>query len=223
MATINVEAFDTHLHGTKILCQGPFPSDKLPPVLDAVKNIRDPFKKTVLLTKDANYFKRCIPITYDATYQISESADWSLALTYMSHCPKPALIIIDNLHIPDAFWAHVTRRITCIHWMTSPVALKPQTPYDSVFFASIQDIHLPYTEFVFNQIKAVYSSTYSQKEFREILQELRIAGAGLVWTRINEKSAGGSIYWYDVTRTQDTLSKRQISDILQWLSIQIAE
>ena len=55
-----------------------------------------------------------------------------------------------------------------------------------------------------------------------MLQELRVAQAGIAWTKHNEDTTGGSIYWYDpVAANQgDSLSNKQMSELFAWLSSQ---
>jgi hypothetical protein len=221
--TIHVDAFDTQLHGAKILCQGPFSPNALPPLIDIVQNHRDPFKKRVLLTKAAFSLCKTLSLNYDAIFQMSDMNDWTLALTYITHCPKPALIIVDDVNIPDAIWSRLTKSITLIHITSTPI--RSPTPYDAVFFAPIQDIGSSYSEFVFRQIQALFRSSYTQKEYRDILTELRVAGAGLAWSRWDETNTSGSIYWYDTISQQgsDILSKKQLSDIFLWLNAQFQE
>ena len=50
METIQLEAFNTNLHGSKVLCQGPFKQGKYPPVMDAIQQLRTPFKKKILIS-----------------------------------------------------------------------------------------------------------------------------------------------------------------------------
>lgn len=220
---IEVDAFNTQLHGAKILCQGPFPNNKLPPLLESVSVLRDPFKKKVLLTKTAFALSKSMALTYDATFQMNDVSDWTLALTYIVNAPKPVLVIAEDVQVPDGVWPRLTKGITFIHITSQPV--KVSTPYDAIFFAPIEDINSTYADYVYRNLLTVFRSTYAQKEYREILQELRIAGAGLAWTRIQESTPSGSIYWYDTVITQgsDTLSKKQLSDIFLWLSLQFNE
>lgn len=221
--TIRVDAFDTNLHGAKILAQGPFPNNRLPPLMDYVQHFRDPFKKRVLLTRSPFALCKTISLNYDATYLVSDVQDWSLALTYILHCPKPALVVIDDVPVPDAVWTKFTRAITVAHIATTPV--RTMVPYDAVFFAPIQDIGGTYADFVFRQIQNIFRASYTQKEYRDILQELRVAEAGLMWTRWDESVSAGSMYWYDPVSNQrsDTLSKKQLSDIFLWLHNQCVE
>jgi hypothetical protein len=223
--TIQVDAFSAELYGAKILCQGPFQNNKLPPVLESVQNIREPFKKKVLLTKTAFGLSKQFSLQYDAVFQMSDISDWTLALTYIVNSPKPILVIAEDVQVPDGVWSRIGKGITFIHISSAPV--KSCMWYDAVFFAPIQDIQSMYAEFVFRQLQTIFRSTYSQKEYKEILQELRIAGAGLAWTKFREQtqSQSGSMYWYDTVASQgsDTLSKKQLSDIFRWLATQFYE
>lgn len=221
--TIQVDAFSTDLHGAKILCQGPFSNSKLPPLLESVQNIRDPFKKKVLLTKTAFGLSKSLSLQYDAVFQMSDISDWTLALTYIVNAPKPTFVLAEDIQVPDGVWARLIKGITFVHISSLPV--KSCSFYDAVFFAPISDISSQYAEFVFRQLQTLFRSSYSQKEYREILQELRIAGAGLSWTKFREQTPSGSMYWYDTVALQgsDTLSKRQLSDIFRWLATQFYE
>ena len=223
--TIRVDAFDTQLHGAKILLQGPFQPSALPPILDSVQHHREPFKKRVLLTKTSFSLCKILSLDYDASFQMNDMTDWQQALTYILHCPKPTLVIAEDVQVPEGVWPRLTKSITLIHSVTQPLK-SSLTHYDAVFFAPIHDIGSTYSELVFNMIQTLFKSSYTQKEYRDILTELRVAGAGLSWTKWNESSQSGAIYWYDTVTIQqgsDTLSKKQLSDIFLWLHNQTAE
>lgn len=217
---IEVDAFNTQLTGTKILCQGPFSQNKLPPILESVQQLRDPFKKTVLLTKTAFNFSKTFSVKYDAVFQMSDVSDWTLGLTYIVNAPKPLLVIAEDIQVPDGVWSRITKGITFVHISSAPI--KSCAPYDAVFFAPIQDTNSAFADFVYRHLVSLFRANWAQKEFREIMSELRIAGAGLAWTRVQEPQPTGSIYWYDTVQTQgsDTVSKKQLSDIFSWLAIQ---
>jgi hypothetical protein len=223
MQTIHVDAFNTPLHGATILCQGPFPKDRLPSLLESVQHSRDPFKKRVLLTKALVSIIKTIPINYDASFQVSDIHDWTQALTYILHCPKPTMVIADDVIVPDGIWARLTKGITFIH--ISNTSIKNSSPYDTIFFAPIQDITSAYADYVFRQIQAIFRASYTQQEYKGILQELRVAEAGLAWTKIKETTPSGSIYWYDTVANQgsDILSKKQLSNIFLWLHSQCVD
>lgn len=222
---IRVDAFDTQLHGAKILLQGPFESSALPPILESVQHHREPFKKRVLLTKASFGLCKILSLEYDAIFQMNDMMDWQQALTYILHCPKPTLVIVEDVQVPDGVWSRLTKAITLIHSVSPPLKVS-LAQYDAVFFAPIHDIGTTYAELVFQMIQTLFRSSYTQKEYRDILSELRVARAGLAWTRWNEPSHSGAIYWYDTDTIQQgsgTMSKKQLSDIFLWLHNQMAE
>ena len=80
------------------------------------------------------------------------------------------------------------------------------------FFADDVDSH--------RVLQMVYKPSYTVGENKEIVQELRVAGAGLVWTRIGE-GGGGAIYWYDPVAVQPSLlSRGQMSQLFEWFAAQ---
>ena len=54
-------------------------------------------------------------------------------------------------------------------------------------------------------------------EHKEILNELRVAGAGIMWTRMNEERSNGNIYWYDAVEVSQSgkLSNSQMSELFR--------
>jgi hypothetical protein len=220
--TVHINAFQTSLHGTAILCQGPFPKSKLPPILESTEDLKAPFKRKVLLTNSPFAF-RTLSLSYDATFQIREGMDWSLALTYILHAPKDVLVVVEDLPIPDAFWPKLHKSITVVHIVSAP--LKNLKPYSTVLFAPIEELTTGYADTVFKALIALYKKTYSQQTFKELIQELKVAGASVAWTKIGEATtldSSGSLYWYEPTETQgtDTLTKPQLADLFGWLSSQ---
>jgi len=209
MDTIHINAFQTTLHGARILCQGPFPSHQHPPLEEAITSIRSPFKRRILLTKGPPPQG-----PYHAVIQIQEGADWALALTYITHCPKDCLVVVDDVPIPPALWARLPPTATLVHRVTTP----PTTvaPYSAIFFAPLQDATCLLADHVFRILQQVYASPYSAKEFKEVVNELRVAGLGLVFS-------GGQLEWYDpVPESLDagTWSNRQLSELFERLARQ---
>ena len=75
---VHLEAFQANLNGSRILLQGPFTTGKYPPVLDAIQNIREPFKRRLLLTSHADSISNTIKLSYEAIFRIQTTMDWSL-------------------------------------------------------------------------------------------------------------------------------------------------
>ena len=214
--TIHLEAFQANLHGLKILCQGPFGKGAFPPVLEAIENIKIPFQRKVLLIGgDASPFARTFSLKYDATFHIGNTTDWSLALTYILHAPKDVLVIAEDIPIPDAVWSRLPKTITFLSVVKTP--LKNVMPYDAVFFAAIEDFGTFYaSDTAYKAVLALTRKPYGPKEYRDILQELRVANAGLAWLKGSE-----SLFWYDpVSENSEQLSRKQLAELFSWLSSQ---
>ena len=214
--TIHLEAFQANLHGLKILCQGPFEKGVFPPVLEAIENIKIPFqRKVLLLGGDATPFARTFSLKYDATFHIGNTTDWSLALTYILHAPKDVLVVAEDIPIPDAVWSRLAKTITFLSVVKTP--LKNVMPYDAVFFAPIEDFGTFYaSDTVYKAVLALTRKPYGPKEYRDILQELRVANAGLAWLKGTE-----SLFWNDpVAETSEQLSTKQLAALFRWLSSQ---
>ena len=218
--TVQIDAFNTNLHGARILCQGPFPNGKYAPIMESIQKLRDPFKKKILLTKTAFSLSKYLPLQYDAVFQVKDTNDWTLILTYITYAPKPLLVVVEDVPIPEGLWQKLNKTITFVN-ITSSYVLNIR-PYDTIFFAPIEELATSYTEYVLKLLQSVYKSTYSPKEHKEVLQELRVASAGVCWTKYEEDTQGGAIYWYDpVANNQgDSLSNKQMSELFNWLSQQ---
>jgi hypothetical protein len=220
MESIQIDAFNTNLHGCRILCQGPFPTSKYAPIMESIQKLREPFKKKILLTKAAFSLNKYLPLQYDATFQARDVQDWTLILTYLTYAPKPLLIVAENVPIPDGLWQKINRTITFVN-ITSSYQVNIR-PYDAIFFAPIEELGSQYTEYVYKVLQSIYKSQYTQKEHKEILQELRVANAGICWTKYEESAPGGSVYWYDPVQNNegDSLSNKQMSELFVWLAEQ---
>lgn len=220
MEFIKIDAFNTNLHGCRILCQGPFPNGKYAPIMESIQKLREPFKKKILLTQSAFSLNKFIPLQYDATFKVKDSHDWTLILTYITYAPKPLLVVSEDVQIPNALWQKINKTTTFINISSSNVL--NIRPYDTIFFAPIEELTNSYADYVYKILQSVYKASYTPKEHKEILQELRVALAGICWTNHEEDKQGGAIYWYDpVANNQgDSLSNNQMSELFIWLADQ---
>ena len=212
---ISLEAFTTSLYQSKVLIQGPF-SNKFPPVLDSVQNLREPFKKRILLTSTPFGLSQYMPLQYDATFHMSEQSDWTQLLTYITYSPKPILVVSEELRIPDGMWSKL-QKTTWINF--SSFSIVSIRPYDAIFFSPMEDPSPSQVEYSYKLLQTVYRSSYSPKEHKEIISELKAAGAGIGWTKKEDQA--GNLYWYDPVATQgEKLSSEQLSGICLFLAKQ---
>jgi hypothetical protein len=221
--TIKIDAFNTNLHGCRILCQGPFPNGKYPPILDSIQALKDPFKKKVLLTRTAFSLAKYLPLQYDAVFQVKDQHDWTLILTYITYAPKSILVVAEDIVIPDGLWSKLSKSTTFVN-ITSQQVLQIR-PYDAIFFAPVEEQSVAYTDYVYKVLQSIYKASYTTKEHKEVLQELRVAGAGIAWTKVEEGNITGSIYWYDpVTTNQgDCLTNKQLTELFRFLGEQFQQ
>ena len=220
MESIQIDAFNTNLHSCRILCQGPFPHHKYPPIMESIQKLREPFKKKILLSHAAFSMSKYLPLQYDASFQVKDTQDWSLILTYITYAPKPILVVAEDVPLPDGLWQKLTQAVTLVHLMSTLVTHIRH--YDAIFFAPMEDLTSTYSEYVFKVLQGIYRTTYTLKEHKEVLQELRVAKAGIAWTRFHEDTQGGNIYWYDPVENHqgESLTNRQMSELFGWLSDQ---
>jgi len=166
METIKLDAFNTNLHGCRILCQGPFPKHTYPPIMDTIQKLREPFKKKILLSHTPFGISKYLPMDYDTVFHIKDTVDWTLLLTYITYAPKPILVISEDIVIPDGLWPKLTRQTTFVNITSS--LLSHARPYDAVFFASMEEVSNSYAEYMYKMLQMIYRPSYSQKEHREI-------------------------------------------------------
>ena len=237
MEQVQLEAFQANLHSGRILLQGPFEPGKYPPILEAIQNIREPFRRHILITSHPNNYTSTIKLSYETTFKISAPIDWSLALNYIQHLigqsgNTPLLIVVEDLEVPDGFWSKLSgqSRITVVHFTAHHIKIRPGLAaiYDSIFVPFQSDLGAQATQHIFSILQGVFRATWNYAEFREILTEIRAAGAGLCWTRLGGGGNGaqgksGNIFWYDPVhsiRTQQ-LDRDKIARILRWVAEEI--
>jgi hypothetical protein len=223
--TIQLESFNTALHGTRILLQGPFPQQKLPPIMDYIQQLREPFKKKILVTSSAMAASKLLPMVYDCVIHATDIIDFQLTLAYLTYAGKSTLMVLeDPPAIPDGFWAKLPRTVTAVHIVTTRTVVSLR-PYDAIFFAPMEEVQSTAAEYVYRMLQSVYRSNYTLQEHREILNEMRVAKAGVAWTNVGESRQGGAIYWYDTVEHAtgtERMTGRQMADVLEWLATQCA-
>ena len=220
--TIQLEAFNTHLHGSKILYSIPttFSIKKYPPWMEWIQKLRDPFRKKIRLSNQSLHLSSHVSLTYDATFHVKDGQDWTLILTYITYAPKPLLVVVEDIPIPDGLWQKLTAAVTLLHITSAPIVRLH--PYDAIFFEPMEEVNTSYTDYTHRMLQSIYRANYTVKEHKEILQELRVAKAGMAWTRVDESTPNGSVYWYDAVPQQpnEQLTTKQLGELFGWLTEQ---
>lgn len=217
--TIQIEGLSTNLRGGKHLVLR-HTSSRLPDLADFLAG-GEAFQKYLLLTG-----KGVDPITqfwlpWSASFQITDQRDWNMALTYITNAPKPLFCFADqSIQIPEAFLRRLAGTNTTFLHMTAPTAALATSMalphYDSIFVAPVEDIGSTFYESALTVIQRSFPR-HKNYEMKDVLKELNVANAGLVWTRLQESDPGGEVYWYEPGSESPSLmlSHKQIGKILK--------
>lgn len=214
---VNIEAFDTNLFGKIILYQKHTNGSdyhRLPPIKEKCVDLRQPYKRRLLICNSHNKHINNTFFEYDTIFNMHDISDWSLVLTYIVHSPKPLFILIDNVMIPNIVWTKFQslkgNNITIVHIANTPV--QTIQSYNAIFFQPIvPTTPVSVLDIIYGQIQSVKHS-YSMREFKETIAELRIADAGLCIINHTE------MYWYDPVENDVKISPEKMSEILRWLA-----
>ncbi len=216
---VQIEGLSTNLRNGKHLILRA-PGSKLPVLADFLTG-GEPIQKFVLLTGKGAEPLSQFWLPWSATFQISDQRDWNMALTYITNAGKPLFCFADqSIQIPEAFLRRLAGlNVTFLH-VTAPTAslatslALPQ--YDSVFIAPIDDIGSTFYESALTIVQRVFTR-HREYEMKDVLKELNVANAGLVWTRLQESDPGGAVYWYEPGGTAHKLmiSQKQIGAMLR--------
>lgn len=217
--TIQIEGLSTNLRSGKHLVLR-HASSRLPDISDFLAG-GEAFQKHLLLTG-----KGADPICefwlpWSASMTIADQRDWSLALTYITNAPKPLFCLADqSIQIPEAFLRRLAgQQVTFVH-ITAPTAALATSlalpHYDSIFVAPVEDVSSSFYESALTVIQRSFPR-HQNYEMKDVLKELNVANAGLVWTRLQESDPGGAVYWYEPGGESPSLmlSHKQIGKILK--------
>jgi hypothetical protein len=199
---VNLENFDTPLTGTHTVFYvegGPFAHPVLPRTLDSILH-GEPYNRRVLITSPSSRCSSLFRCNWDAVFQPADQKEWTLILTYCSYAPRPLLVHIDDTaHPPDAFFQRLPQGTTITEVRrleTVPDAPAGPIRADAIFYPPVQDLTTADAAAIIRSLNVQVGSRDAEGK-KAYLRELRVARAGLAWTRIHETTSHGATYWYD--------------------------
>ncbi len=196
--TINIEGLSTPLRGAKHIVLRAA-NMKMPDFADFISG-GEPIQRYLLLTGRNGDMSAHFWFPWNAVLTLVDARDWNFALTYIANAAKPIFCLVDDsLTIPDAFLRRVPANVTLVHMMQPSTELSTSMSlphYDSVFISPIDDIGSKFYDVALQVLQRVFKR-HEDYDMKEVLRELRVAGAGLMWTRIQESDPGGAVYWYE--------------------------
>ena len=202
---VKLENFDTPLTGAHTVFYiegGPFAHPTLPGTLDSILH-GEPYSRRVLVTFPSSRCSSLFRCNWDAVFQPADQKEWSLILTYCSYAPRPLFIHIDDtVNPPDAFFQRLPQGTTITEVRRletvpeAPTAPTGPIRADVIFYPPVQDLTTADATAIIRSLNVQVGSRDAEGK-KAYLRELRVARAGLAWTRIQEPTSYGATYWYD--------------------------
>lgn len=203
---IQIDAFDDTLFNSKILCHVPS-SDTMPDIFEYIKNIREPFSKKILICSSSVIIKD----DFNAVFHPRDIQDWSFVATFITHCLKPLLLVVEDIDIPETIWQKIGGKgITLVH-IKSKLSSTDSSyhHYNTFFFGNPEEPSL------FPFLKNTLKNEYTSEEHAQLVKELCREHAGIVFHK-------HSLYWYEPLRSHQYFSKQQLTYIFKTLSTQFS-
>jgi hypothetical protein len=197
---LHIEAFSDNLRGKRILQYIRAGKDRGTPIIDrAEADSADAFARKVLITAGSRPSHELLRTQWNVHYSVSDPKEWILIVTYIVNAPKPLCVVCeDGAELPDIVMKKLASvqgvTIICQRMMTN--GLRGLANYDALFFPAIDDIGGNESAMI---LQALNMLCPGAEDRREWLKELRVAGAGLVWSRQS------GISWYDPVETIRTV------------------
>jgi hypothetical protein len=190
---LQIEAFDDGLRGKKILQYVGGGTGSVNSLVNRIEaDASEPFARKVLITAAPRPAKELFRTQWDVIFNIADTREWILVVTYIMNAPKPILVVCeDGAEFPEV----VLKKLAGIAGLTTLCqrglgVAKSARMYDVVYMPVIDDPGSAAATGVLGHLAGLEPSG-GREDRRGWLKELRVAGAGLVWSR------EGGICWYD--------------------------
>ncbi len=208
MAVVQVEAFETPLHGLQIrwyVGHSFFPeAPQFPPGFrEQISTESPPFQRRILISAQSSSEAWKLLDRWDAVFLPQSSTDWSLILTWLQHQPRTTLVIVcPEVQIPPAFVEKSRQgpRPTVIHFQRlagPPPLTPPHTDVDAVFFPPLSEDSLDITQ---QCLQHYVPDVLKTLVLKEVVRDLKGAGASLA-VLLDRQDRRGFLEWYYVTKT----------------------
>jgi hypothetical protein len=195
-----LENFDTPLENSRIfflLGRGRQPPKLLDQLINSPK-----VTNRVLVSSQHSETPLLFKGLWSAIFNPSDGKDWQLVLTYCTYMTKPGIIVIeDGLHIPEGFMARlptVNLQFAICRQICQQQPANLLAVADTIFLPVVEDLAGADADACLTVLKqqlGVNGAVLDQR--KEWLREVRAVRSCLVWTRIQERSTHGAVYWFD--------------------------
>jgi hypothetical protein len=213
---LHIEAFDDNLRGRRILqFLGGKAQPQATPIYErAEADSADAFQRKVLITAASASSQEYLRTRWDVHYNLADPKEWILIVTYIVNAPKPLCVVCEGVDLPDLVMKKIATvagvTILCQRQLTGG----PGGPgskniglYDVIFLPVVDDIGGTEANTILHLFNTLSPVGASSEDRREWLKELRVARAGLVWSRHS------GVSWYDPNETVKTIGGNRTHNV----------
>lgn len=198
--SFQISSFDANLFDSKILCHAP---DSIPDIFTHVNNIREPFRKKILVCSSSVIIKD----DFNAVFHPRDTQDWSIVATAITYSSKPLLLVVEDIDIPDTLWKKIPPKgVTLVHIITK-WKVGECSHYNTFFFTKPDDTN------IYPLLKQILGTEYQEEGHNQLVHELQKENAGIV-------VHAGKLFWNENDTTTQPFSKEQLSYLFKTLSKQ---
>lgn len=211
--TITLEAFEAQLRGTSVLWYLPQRATPQYPAgfIDQIVTDDKPFAKKILIISNATQPGWRLIDDFDLVMRPTTGPDWSVLLTFLNNCTKPALVILaPHAYAPAVLLQRLPQGTTFVSLkhLDEPNA-SPQT-YQTVLLPQLSLDLIP--NISFSQLLSIPNPSWNVPT---VLRDLHGAGASLVASSIGDRLAQKQFYWYYTSKNASpSWNLQQVQNIL---------
>jgi len=222
MSVLQLEAFEAPIKGKRLrwYLGHDHPIAYPPGFQEQIFTESPPFQRKILITTHNSSEAWKLVDRYDALFIPQTPMEWSLILAFIQNINHPSLIILTpEVQVPTAFYQKINQlgpklpTLVVFSLLTTPT-LTPLTMFDATFFPPSKEL-----ESATEQVQLILQSLVTTDILRmfvlkDAIRDLKVAGATLVVSTIEESKA--SLYWY-YTSESNQQGKRLIETVIQTL------
>jgi len=193
--TIRLEGYSEPLKSRKIYCIGT--PKNLPTLLRSRIAVLDGElahrgRKCLIIQENSANSTWLLTMKWDAVFLIRDTGDLRLALTYVTHAPKPLRLVWSGSEPVYNVFQHLSR-VEGVTMIGIGTANPMSSEWEAIFWSH---------DIVYDTIEAVLQRRLggpllAKYTLKSVLKEISSSEVGLAWSAIGETDKRGSLYWFD--------------------------
>jgi len=222
MSVLQLEAFEAPIKGKRLrwYLGHDHPIAYPPGFQEQIFTESPPFQRKILISSHNSSEAWKLVDRYDALFIPQTPMEWSLIIAFIQNIHHPCLVILTpEVQVPTAFYQKINQlgpklpTLVVFSLLTSPI-ITPLIIFDATFFPPSKEL-----ESATEQVELILQSLVTTDILRmfvlkDAIRDLKVAGATLVVSTIEESKA--SLYWY-YTSESNQQGKRLLETVIQTL------